>query len=413
MNRRVVITGRGIISPLGNSIDEFYSKLKSGEHGIGLTTHFDTSDVKPKLSAQVKDFNPRDYMENSEVVRSDLFSQYGIAAASQAMAESGIEGAIDPTRLAVYFSSGIGGLTTLTEEFDKLKTKGARRVSPYLVPMMITNIAAGLIAIRFNAKGAAIPVVTACATASNAIGEALRAIRHGYADAAIAGGTEASICEIGVAGFANMQALSTAEDVDAASLPFDSRRAGFIMGEGAGALILEEREHAIARGATIYAELVGYGSTCDAHHMTSPNPDGEGAVRAMRQALDEAGYSDDMKLYINAHGTGTPLNDVTETIAIKNLLGEEKAKATPVSSTKSMTGHMMGAAGAAEALACLLVLNEGIIPPTINLNSPASECDLDYVPNTARKAEIDITISNSLGFGGHNACICFKKHTED
>lgn len=409
MNRRVVVTGRGIISPIGNDIDTFYSNLKAGKHGIAPISSFDTSDMKPKLGAEVKDFNARDYMDNADMVRSDLFAQFGLAAAIQAVEESSIIGTLDPTRLGVYFGSGIGGINTLTTEFEKLRAKGSRRVSPYLVPMMIPNIAAGLIAIRFNAQGPALPAVTACASGSTAIGEALRAIRHGYSDAMIAGGTEAAICELAVAGFANMQALSTSDNPDAASLPFDSRRGGFIIGEGAAALVLEEREHAIARGATIYGELVGYGSTCDAFHMTSPDPNGDGAVRAMRDALTEAGFTEDQALYINAHGTGTPQNDVMETRAIKTVLGEELARKTAVSSTKSMTGHMMGAAGAAEALACLLVHNEQIIPPTINLESPDPECDLDYVAHTARNAPIDITLSNSLGFGGHNACLCFTK----
>lgn len=409
MHRRVVVTGRGIISPLGNSVDEFYRKLKAGEHGIAEISYFDTSDLKPKLAAEVKDFKVRDYMENADAVRSDLFSQYAIAASTQAVEESGIVGSIDPNRLGVYFGSGIGGLNTVCDELDKLRAKGARRVSPYMVPMMIANIAAGLIAIRFNARGAAIPTVTACATGSNSIGEALRAIRHGYADAVISGGAEASITELGVAGFANMQALTIATDPNAASLPFDSRRGGFVIGEGAAALVLEEREHALARGAKIYGEVLGYGSSCDAFHMTSPDPEGDGAVRAMREALDEAGFTDDMRLYINAHGTGTQLNDQMETRAIKTVLGEEKARASFVSSTKSMTGHMMGAAGAAEALACLMALEEGIVPPTINLNSPDPECDLNYAPHQAIHTELDIALSNSLGFGGHNACLSFGK----
>ena len=284
-----------------------------------------------------------------------------------------------------------------------------RSVSPYFIPMMIANMATGMIAIRFNCQNAALPAVTACASGSNAIGEALRAIRHGYCDAAITGGGEASISECGVAGFINMQALSVAESADAASLPFDSRRGGFVIGEGAGALILEEYEHAKARGATIYGEICGYGSTCDAYHITAPHPEGAGGIAAMKMALEEAGYTAADSLYINAHGTGTPLNDVTETRAIKAVLGEEVARKTPISSSKSMTGHMLGAAGAAEAIACLLALNEGILPPTVGLTSPDPECDLDYVPLTARKAEITMALSNSLGFGGHNACLVFRK----
>ncbi len=292
---------------------------------------------------------------------------------------------------------------------DKLRAKGPRRVSPYFVPMMIANMASGMIAIRFNCRGAALATVTACASGSNAIGEALRAIRHGYCDAVIAGGAEAAVSECSVAGFINMQALSVSSDPDAASLPFDSRRTGFVIGEGAGALVLEEYEHALGRGAAIYGEVCGYGSSCDAFHITAPHPEGLGAVDAMKAALEEAGFTADTRLYINAHGTGTPLNDAMETRAIKTVLGAEKAVQTPVSSTKSMTGHMLGASGAAEAIASLLALRDGILPPTVGLLSPDPECDLDYVPLTARKAEIDLALSNSLGFGGHNACLAFRK----
>ena len=286
--------------------------------------------------------------------------------------------------------------------------RGPKRVSPYFVPMMIANMAAGMIAIRFNCQNAALPAVTACASGSNAIGEAIRAIRHGYCDAAITGGCEAAISPVGVAGFINMQALSVSEDPDAASLPFDKRRAGFVIGEGGAALVLEEYEHAKARGAKIYAEAVGYGSTCDAHHITAPDPEAGGASRAIKQALEEAGYTDKDTVYINAHGTGTPLNDKSETKAVKIALGD-KAKDAYISSTKSMTGHMLGAAGAIEAIACIKALQEGIIPPTINLNEPDEECDLNYCPNKAVKADIDLAISNSLGFGGHNACVAFRK----
>jgi len=408
MTRRVVVTGMGVVSPIGNDVESFRDSLYHGRHGIGPISQFDTTEYKATLGAEVKNFNPKDYMENSDIVRSDPNVHFAMAAACQAVEDSGIMGTLPPERFSVYFGTGIGGIQTFTAEMDKLRSKGPRRVSPYFIPMMIANMAAGMIAIRFNCQGAALPAVTACASGSNAIGEALRAIRHGYCDAAIAGGGEASIAECGVAGFINMQALSTAKNPDEASLPFDSRRGGFIIGEGAGALILEEYEHALARGATIYGEVCGYGSTCDAHHITAPHPDGLGAVRAMKAALDEAGYTDETRLYINAHGTGTPLNDAMETKAIKTLLGE-KAKETPVSSTKSMTGHMLGAAGAAEAIACLLALREGMLPPTVGLHSPDPECDLDYVSLTARRAEIDMALSNSLGFGGHNACLAFRK----
>ncbi len=409
MNRRVVVTGMGVVSPIGNDIASFRESLFAGRHGIGPITQFDTTEYKATLGAEVKNFNPKDYMENADVVRSDPNAHFAIAAATQAVEDSGIIGTLPPERISVYFGTGIGGIQTFTAEVDKLRTKGPRRVSPYFIPMMIANMASGMIAIRFNCQGAAMPAVTACASGSNAIGEALRAIRHGYTDAAIAGGCEASIAECGVAGFINMQALSVAQDPDAASLPFDARRGGFVIGEGAGALILEEYEHAMARGAHIYGELCGYGSTCDAHHITAPHPEGLGAVAAMRAALAEAGYTPETKLYINAHGTGTPLNDAMETRAIKTLLGEELARKTPVSSTKSMTGHMLGAAGAAEAIACLLALNENLLPPTVGLTDPDPALDLDYVPLTARAAEIEMALSNSLGFGGHNACIAFRK----
>lgn len=409
MNRRVVVTGMGIVSPIGNDVESFRASLFAGKHGIGPITHFDTTDYKAKLCAPVKDFNARDYMDNADMLRSDPNAHFGLAAATQAVTQSGILGTLLPERIGVYFGTGIGGIQTFTAECDKLRSKGPRRVSPYFIPMLIANMAAGMIAIRFGCQGPALPAVTACASGSNAIGEALRAIRHGYCDAIIAGGTEASISEPGVAGFINMQALSVASDPDAASLPFDARRAGFVIGEGAAALVLEEYEHALARGATIFGEVCGYGSSCDAYHITAPHPDGLGAIGAMRQALHEAGYRSDTRLYINAHGTGTPLNDVTETRAIKETLGEEAAARTPISSTKSMTGHMLGAAGAAEAIACLLALNDKLLPPTIGLHTPDPACDLDYVPHTARAAEIDMALSNSLGFGGHNACLAFRK----
>ncbi len=409
MHRRVVVTGMGLVSPIGNDIESFRQSIQAGVHGIGLNTRFDTENYKAKMAGQVKNFDPKDYMEKAEVTRSDQNAHYAIAAATQAVEDSGIIGTLPPERISVYIGTGIGGIQAFTNEMDKLRAKGPRRVSPYLIPMMIANMAAGMVAIRFNCQGPAIPIVTACASGSNAIGEALRAIRHGYTDAVIAGGTEAAIAEPGMAGFINMQALSVADDPDLASLPFDSRRGGFTMGEGSGVLILEEYEHAVARGAKIYGEIAGYGSTCDAHHITAPHPDGIGAVNAMKMALDEANYTDDTKLYINAHGTGTKLNDIMETTAIKTLLGLEKAKQTPISSTKSMTGHMLGAAGAVEAIACLMAMEDSLIPPTVGLLSPDPECDLDYVPLTARKAEIDMALSNSLGFGGHNACLAIRK----
>ena len=407
--RRVVVTGMGVISPVGNTVDTCWNNLIQGVHGIGPITYFDTTNYKAKLAAEVKDFDPKAYMEKSETLRSDLFAQFAVAAASQAVEESGVIGTLPPDRVAVYFGSGIGGMRTFGGEYDKLIKRGPNRVSPFFVPMLIANMAAGMIAIRYNCQGPALPAVTACASGSNAIGEALRVIRHGYADAVITGGAEASITEIGVAGFVNMQALSTSEDPDAASLPFDARRGGFVMGEGSGVLVLEELEHAKARGAKIYGEVVGYGSTCDAYHITAPRPDADGGARAMIQALQEAGYTGAESVYVNAHGTGTPLNDVGETLAIKKALGEENAYKALVSSTKSMTGHMLGAAGAIEAIACLKALETGIIPPTIHLLEPDPQCDLNYVPNQAVKAHVDLALSNSLGFGGHNACLAFKR----
>lgn len=407
--RRVVVTGLGAITPIGNSTAEAWDSMINGRCGIGAITYFDTTNYKAKLDAEVKNFNARDWMEKSDTLRSDRFAQFAIASAVQAVEESGVIGTLSPERVAVYFGSGIGGIQTFTTEHNKLLQRGPGRVSPFFVPMMIANMAAGMIAIRFNCQNAALPAVTACASGSNAIGEALRAIRHGYADAAITGGAEAAITEPGVAGFINMQALSTATDPNAASLPFDKRRAGFVIGEGAAALVLEEYEHAVKRGAKIYGEIVGYGSTCDAYHITAPRPDADGGRRAMVEAMTEAGYKAGESVYINAHGTGTPLNDKGETIAIKNALGEEEARKAVISSTKSMTGHMLGAAGAIEAIACLKVLETGIIPPTINLLEPDPECDLDYVPNTAREKKIDLALSNSLGFGGHNACLAFRR----
>lgn len=406
---RVVVTGIGVVSPVGNTLDETWNNLVNGVNGIAPITLFDTTDYKAKVAGEVKNFEPRDYMSKQEILRSDRFSQLAMAAAVQAVEESGVIGTAAPERMGVYFGSGIGGINTMTKEHQKLLAKGPGRVSPYMVPMMIANMAAGMIAIRYNCQGAAMPAVTACASGSNAIGEALRQIRHGYADVVITGGSDAAVNDLGVAGFINMHALSTSEDPNAASLPFDKRRGGFVIGEGATALVLEEYEHAMARGAKIYGEVCGYGSTCDAYHITSPAPDAAGGARAMMQAMEEAGYSASDRVYVNAHGTGTPMNDAGETKAIKTALGEEKAREVLISSTKSMTGHLLGAAGANEAAVCLKVLGTGIVPPTINLEEPDPDCDLNYVPNKAVQADIDLCLSNSLGFGGHNACLAFRK----
>ncbi len=408
-NRRVVVTGLGAVTPLGNDTEKTWEGLKNGRNGIAPITLFDTQGFKAVLGAEVKGFDPREYLEVNEVLRTDRYAQFAVAAAQQAAAESGVGGTVDPERFAVIFGSGIGGIGTFENESRKLLEKGPRRVSPLFVPMMIGNMAAGLIAIRHDCRGSAMPAVTACASGSNAIGEAMRLIRHGYADAAITGGAEAAICPSAVAGFTNMQALSTSQDPNGASLPFDKRRGGFVIGEGAVALVLEEYRHAKARGAKIYGEVCGYGSTCDAHHITAPHPQARGGAQAMMDAMREAGYTGEDTVYINAHGTGTPMNDAVETAAIKKALGEEQAKRAFVSSTKSMTGHMLGAAGALEALACLFALEEGLIPPTINLCEPDEACDLNYVPQTAVRADITLALSNSLGFGGHNACLAFRK----
>lgn len=407
--RRVVVTGIGAVTPLGNSADETWENMCQGKNGIGPITYFDTTDYKTKLGAEVKNFNALDYMDKSETLRTDKYTQYALAAATQAVEESGIVGNVTPEKFSVYFGVGIGGISTFEAEHTKLIEKGARRVSSLLIPMMIANMAAGAIAIKFDCRGSAMPAVTACASGSNAIGEAMRLIRHGYADAVISGGSEAGICPTAIAGFGNMHAISASENVDEASLPFDKRRGGFIIGEGAVALVLEEYEHAKARGAKILGEVCGYGSTCDAHHITAPHPDARGGAQAMLDAMKEAGYKESDVVYVNAHGTGTPMNDIIETKAIKIALGEEKAKSSYVSSTKSMTGHMLGAAGAVEALACLFALRDGIIPPTINLKEQDEACDLNYVPNVRLEKQVDLALSNSLGFGGHNACLAFRK----
>ena len=407
--RRVVVTGMGCVTPLGNDLPTFWSNLVAGKNGIGPITKFDTTDFKAKLAAEVRDFDPKLYMEKPQILHSDLYAQLAMAAAVQAMEDSGLAGTLPGERIGVYVGSGIGGIQTFEAEHAKLLNKGPRRVSAYFIPMMIANIASSMIAIRYGCMGPAMPAVTACASGSNAIGEALRVVRHGYADAMICGGAEATVTPLAAAGFCNMQALSTSEDPNAASLPFDARRGGFVMGEGSGILVLEEYEHAKARGAKIYGEVCGYGSTNDAHHITAPHPEGAGGARAMADPLREAGYTGDELVYVNAHGTGTHLNDAIETMALKKAFGEEKARALLISSTKSMTGHMLGAAGAVEAIASLKALEEGVVPPTINLLEADPDCDLNYVPGTAVQAPVTLALSNSLGFGGHNACLTFRK----
>lgn len=407
MNRRVVVTGMGAVTPLGNDVASFWDGLVSGKNGIDFITRFDTTDYKVKLAAEVKDFHPADYMEKSLIRKTDLFCQYAMAAAAQAMADSGISGKIEPERLGVYVGSGIGGMTTFIEECTKLNSIGPKRVSPFFIPKLISNIASGNIAIQQNAKGPSLCIVTACSTSANAVGEAYRAIQYGAADAMISGGSEATINGLAMAGFINCMALCTSEDPQNASMPFDKRRNGFVMGEGGAVLILEEYEHAMARGAKIYGEICGYGNTNDAYHMTAPHPEGEGIANAIKMAVKEAGVPENARLYINAHGTSTQLNDKTETLAFKTALGKQ-AKTALISSTKSMTGHMLGATGAAEAIVSILALKTGIIPPTIGYKEPDPECDLDYVPNKARKAGLDFALSTNLGFGGHNACLVFR-----
>lgn len=409
MERRVAVTGLGVISPLGADVETTWNAIKQGKNGIARVTKFDVTDFKATLAAEVKDFDPLLYMPKADLRKNDLYTQYALAAATQAVEDSGIEGKIDGERLGVYVGSGIGGISTMMTEHSKLLEGGYRKVSPFFVPMMISNMAAGTIAIKYKAYGATLPIVTACATSSNAIGEAYRAVKHGYADAVIAGGSEAAINPLAYGGFINCMALSQATDPDAASIPFDKRRAGFVMGEGGAILVLEEYEHAIKRGAEIYAEMTGYGNTCDAYHITAPDPQATQSARAISIAMAESGIKGGDGVYINAHGTGTPLNDKTETAAIKKAFGEKEAMNVRVSSTKSMTGHMLGAAGAMEALVSVLALRDGIVPPTINYREPDPACDLNVTPNKAVKADIRFALSSSLGFGGHNACLAFKK----
>jgi len=409
MERRVVITGMGAVTPLGCSVEKFWDGLKNGECGIDYITKFDASGFKAKIAAEVKEFDPEQFVEKKDLKRNDMYSIYGIAAAVQAFEDSGLDiSKENADKVGVIVGSGIGGLGTIQDNVEKLCEKGPNKVAPLFIPMAISNMAAGLIAIRLGAKGLCQNIVTACASGTNCIGDAFRNIKHGYLDACISGGTEASITEIGIAGFSNMKALSTNENPKDGCKPFDKNRNGFVMGEGAGILILEELEHAKQRNAKIYAEIVGYGATGDAYHMTSPHPDGEGAYKAIKLAMEEAGITPKEVGYINAHGTSTGPNDSGETKAVKFALGEE-AYHTPISSTKSMTGHLLGAAGAIEAIACVKALEEGFLPPTINYKEKDDECDLDYIPNIGRAADITYALSNSLGFGGHNAVICLKK----
>lgn len=406
--RRVVVTGLGAISPVGNDVETMWENMKNGVNGVEEISAFDTSELKVHLAGTVKNFEAEKYIEKREIRKLDLYTQYAIAAAQQAVDDSGILGKVDEERFGVYIGAGIGGLTTFVNNTLAMDKGGAKKVSPFFIPMMIGNIATGNVAIRFNAMGVSLSVMSACATGTNSIGEAFHAIKDGYADAIIAGGAEAVVAPLTIAGFQNMKALSTNADPNSASRPFDKNRDGFVMGEGAGMLILEEYEHAKARGAKIYAEFAGYGNTCDAHHVTAPDPEGAGLARAIKIAFEEANVSDDAQVYINAHGTSTHLNDLTETMAIKTALGE-KAYDANISSTKSMTGHMLGATGAVEAIASVLALHDGVIPPTIHLEEQDEELDLNYTPNKAVKRDVNVAASTNLGFGGHDACVVFKK----
>ena len=410
LKHRAVITGMGVISPVGSHLDEFWNNLIEGKSGIGLLTRFDTSDLSTKVAAEVKNFEPTEWVEKKESRHMDRFSQFAIAAAKLALQDSGLDlENVDKERAGAIMGCGIGGVITFEEQKEVLMKRGNSRISPFFVPMLISNMAAGHLSIEFGLQGSSMTIVTACASATNAIGEALRIIQRGEADVVLCGGTEAPITPLAFAGFCSMKAMSTEkENPEQACRPFDKRRSGFVMGEGAGVLVLESVEHAKARGAHIYAELAGYGSSSDAYHITTPVPGGAGAIRAMRLALKDAGVSTEEVDYINAHGTGTGPNDATETAAIKAVF-EGHAPKLAISSTKSMTGHLMGAAGAIEAIICALAIERGEIPPTTNYGEPDPECDLDYVPNVARKQEVTVSMSNSLGFGGHNATIALKK----
>ena len=409
MEKRVVVTGLGAVTPLGNDVKTTWENMKKGVLGIDTVTKFDASGYKCTFAGEVRGFDPTLYMPKGDVRKTDLYCQYAVAAATQAYEDSGMTAeSVAPERFGVYIGSGIGGINTLVTEHTKLIEKGPGRVSPFFVPMMISNIASGTVAIKYHAQGPNVAIVTACATSTNSIGEAYRVIKHGYADAMLAGGSEAAVMPLCFAGFISCQALSQATDKDRASIPFDKERSGFVMGEGGAVLMLEEYEHAKARGAKIYAEVVGYGCTNDAYHMTAPDPDAGPSARAIELAAKEGGIVAGRDVYVNTHGTGTPLNDKTETRALKRTFGEDAYK-LHISSTKSMTGHMLGAAGGIEALASVLALDEGVIPPTINYRVKDEECDLDITPNEAAEAPLRFALSTSLGFGGHNGCLAFKK----
>ena len=409
--RRVVVTGLGVISPVGNNLKTFWDNLVHGRSGIGRITQFDASTYDCQIAGEVEDFNPAEYLRNpKDVRRTDRFTQFAMACSKLALDDSGLDlEKVDKTRFGVLVGSGIGGLRTLEDQHTILMNKGASRVSPFMVPMMIVNMASGLISIEYSLEGPNFAIVSACATAANSVGEAWRMIRYGEAEIFLAGGCEAVVCPLGIGGFCSMRAMSTRNDQpEAASRPFDRDRDGFVMGEGGGVLVLEEYEHAQARGAEIYCELAGYGLTCDAYHMTAPKPDGTAVARAMQSAIDHAEARIDEIDYINAHATSTPVGDISESNAIKLFAGEHAKNGLLVSSTKSMTGHLLGGAGGIESAVCVLAIKHGVVPPTINLENPDPECDLDYVPNTARERKIRLALNNSFGFGGHNVTLAFK-----
>ena len=410
MNNRVVITGLGLVTPLGCDVSSTWAGLTAGRSGVGPITHFDASDLPVRIAAEVKGFDPTVVFGRRDARRMDRFSQFAVASVGQAMADAGliITGG-NAHRVGAVIGSGIGGIISVLDQAEILRTRGPSRVSPLLIPMMLSDTAAGQTAIAYGLKGPNFAVISACATGANAIGEAVEVIRRGAADAMLAGGAEAAIVPLAFAGFSAMQAVSTRNDEpERACRPFDAARDGFVMGEGGGAVVLESESHARARGARIYAEVGGYGTTADAYHITAPEKSGDGAARAMRAALDQSGLAPEQIGYVNAHGTGTVLNDKGETAAIKTVFGDY-AHQLPISSTKSMTGHLLGGAGAVEAVFTVLALTEGILPPTINYEHPDPECDLDYVPNHARRIDVDAAMSNSFGFGGHNACLVLKR----
>lgn len=413
MKKRIVVTGMGAVTPVGNNVEAMWNSVKNGACGVDYIKSFDTSNYKVKIAAEVKDFNPEDCFGRKEARRMDRYSQFAMASADEAFKQSGLDlNAVDGDRMGVMIGSGIGGMLTTEKEHSILLEKGPGRVSPFYIPMAIANMGAGNIAIKYGAKSVCEAVVTACASGSYAIGNAMRCIERGDVDIMFAGGAEAAITPLALAGFTNLSALSTADDLKRASIPFDKERSGFVIGEGAGVLILESLEHALKRGANILGEVAGYGASCDAYHITAPAPDGEGAARAMKLALNDAGIKESEISYINAHGTATYYNDKFETMAIKTVFKDDAYK-IPVSSTKSMMGHLLGAAGAVESVICIKSLSDGFIPATINLKVPDEECDLDYVPDEGRYCDLNYAMSNSLGFGGHNASLIFKKWRQE